>query len=135
MAFANDSPSASLQSSLRTSLNGQVRYSASRFHSREVDRHAHHGDGAFHRGAIEGACERDVRRALIEHYVDGETEFVAAEIAANDVRGAAVTGQRAGNGAVLVHGQVSRRFLSAFRRGVGKLPLSGKVAFRRILWF
>src|SRR5207237_7198300 len=112
---------------------GRGRCSITGFDAGEIERHAQHGDGAFQRIAVKGAGEHDVGGALVENDVAGEAEFVGAEVAADDVGGATMAGDRAGNRAVLVHHEVGGGFFRAFRGGVGQLPFSSDVSLRRIL--
>src|SRR5205823_10374185 len=80
-----------------------------------------------------GAGKRDVRGPLIERNVDREAELVHAEVAADDRGVSAFAVDSAGDRAVLIHGELSRRFLGPFRRRVGEFPFSSDVAFRRPL--
>src|SRR2546429_593300 len=48
---------------------------------------------------------------------------------------AALAGHGAGDGAVPVHGEVGGGLLGTIGRGVGKVPFTGEVAFRRLLGF
>src|SRR5437762_3361084 len=92
-----------------------------------------HADAALQGSSIKSSRESDVRGRSFERNVDGEAEFVHAQVSADERGGAALAGEAAGDRAVLVHGEVSDGFFGTIGRGVGKLPFSADVPFRRLL--
>src|SRR5947208_8976816 len=121
--------------SLGTSKRGRRSSSDRGFDAGEIQRDTLHVDGALQRRPIKRAGENDIRGRSLNWNVDGEAELIHAQIAADDRRGAALARENAGDRAVFIHGEVGRRLLGPIRRGVGELPFSGDVAFRRLLEF
>src|SRR6266849_8433034 len=103
------------------------------FHAGKLERETLHADAALQGSAVKGAGEGDVRGGTPDGKVDGETELVHAQVSADDGGGTALAGDRAGDRAVLLHGEVRGGILGPFGRDVGKFPFSGEVAFRRVL--
>src|SRR5216684_6806309 len=124
--------------SLGTYKYGSCSWGVRGFDAGEINRYTLHVDAALQGSSVKGAGEGDVRGRSLDRDVDGEAEFVHAQVPADDRGGAALAGESAGDGAVLFHGEVSGGFLGTIGCGVGKLPLAAEIAFRRILelvWF
>src|SRR2546429_9209608 len=89
-----------------------------------------HADAALQGSSIKSSRESDVRGRSFERNVDGEAEFVHAQVSADERGGAALAGEAAGDRAVLVHGEVSDGFFGPIGGGAGKLPFSADAPFR-----
>src|SRR5712692_4627677 len=125
-------------SSLRLSLStpeGEFAAMIAGLCAGEVDFQALHADGALDGSAVEGAVKNDIGGRTLDGNIDGEAEFIDAEIAADDGGVAARAAEGAGKRAVTGHGNVDGRFLRSFGSGVGELPLAGEIALGRILGF
>src|SRR5216684_8774944 len=77
------------------------------FDAGEINRNPLHADAALERGSVKRAREGDVRGRTLDRDVDGEAEFVHAQVPADDRGSAALAGESAGDGAVLFHREVS----------------------------
>src|SRR5204863_1420285 len=120
--------------SLGTSKRGRRNGSVRGLNADKVQRETLHANGPLQRRPVKRAGENDISRRSLDRNVDGKVELVHAQIAADDRRGAALARESAGDRAVFIHGEVGSRLLGTIRRGVGKSPFSGDVAFRRLLW-
>src|SRR5438874_12817116 len=116
--------------SLGTSKRGRRNGSVRGLNADKVQRETLHANGPLQRRPVKRDGENDVSRRSLDRNVDGKVEFVHAQITADDRGGAALACESAGDRAVLIHTKVRSRFLRAIRRGVGKFPFSGDVAFR-----
>src|SRR5260370_5395992 len=119
--------------SLGTSKDGSCSCGVRGFDAGEINRYTLHVDAALQGSSVKGAGEGDVGRRSLDRNVDGEAEFVHAQVPADDRGGAALAGESAGDGAVLFHREVSGGFFGTVGRDVGKLPLAAEIAFRQIL--
>jgi len=62
--------------------------------SGEIDGETLHANAAFQRSAVKCAVESDIREGWADGNVNDEIEFVGAEIAVENRRGAAFAGER-----------------------------------------
>src|SRR5713226_6289634 len=116
--------------SLGTSKDGRCSCGIRGFDAGEINRNTLHADAALQGSSVKGTGEGDVRGRSLDRNVDGEAELVHAQVSADDRSGAALTGNAAGDGAVLVHRKVSGRFLGTIGRGVREFPFAADVTLR-----
>ncbi len=86
--------------SLGTSKDGRCSCGVHGFDAGEINRYTLHADAALERGSVKGAGEGDVRGRSLDRDVDGEAEFVHAQVPADDRGGAALAGESVARSAV-----------------------------------